>query len=293
MKIGRTATGLLWVSPWILGFACFTLLPLVLGVWYSMTDWTLLESPVPVGAENYHRLLGDDVVGIALRNTLLYIVITIPLLTIASIALAILLSRPARFQSLWRVAVFAPSVLPLVAMATIFKLMYDGELGVVNRGLGAVGAPTPEWFTSETWAMVAIILMNLWVVGPAVVIYLASLRDVPRDLNEAASIDGVDWWGRLVHVTLPMISPVILFNVIIGLINAAQVFVVPYIMTGGGPNRGTYFWSMYVYDAAFRYGDMGYASTLGIVQFAAIPKLRQSDELVRSEAQWVRSGMPT
>ena len=270
MKIGRTATGLLWVSPWILGFACFTLLPLVLGVWYSMTDWTLLESPVPVGAENYHRLLGDDVVGIALRNTLLYIVITIPLLTIASIALAILLSRPARFQSLWRVAVFAPSVLPLVAMATIFKLMYDGELGVVNRGLGAVGSPTPEWFTSETWAMVAIILMNLWVVGPAVVIYLASLRDVPRDLNEAASIDGVDWWGRLVHVTLPMISPVILFNVIIGLINAAQVFVVPYIMTGGGPNRGTYFWSMYVYDAAFRYGDMGYASTLGIVQFAAI-----------------------
>lgn len=270
MKLGRTATGLLWISPWILGFACFTLLPLVLGVWYSMTDWTLLESPIPVGVENYQRLLGDDVVGIALRNTLLYIVVTIPLLTIASIALAMLLSRPARFQSLWRVAVFAPSVLPLVAMATIFKLMYDGELGVVNRGLDAAGVPAPEWFTSETWAMVAIILMNLWVVGPAVVIYLASLRDVPRDLNEAASIDGVGWWGRLVHVTLPMISPVILFNVIIGLINAAQVFVVPYIMTGGGPNRGTYFWSMYVYDAAFRYGDMGYASTLGIVQFAAI-----------------------
>jgi len=288
----RTATGLLWISPWIVGFACFTILPLVLGVWYSMTDWTLLESPIPVGTENYERLLGDQVVHVAFWNTLVYIAITIPLLTVSSIALAILLSRPARFQAFWRVAVFAPSVLPLVALATIFKLMYDGELGVVNRGLDAVGVQGPEWFASETWAMVAIILMNLWVVGPAMVIYLASLRDVPRDLNEAASIDGVNWWGRLVHVTLPMISPVILFNVIIGLINAAQVFVVPYIMTGGGPNRGTYFWSMYVYDAAFRYGDMGYASTLGIVQFLAILLLTIGLLLVGRRFVFYRGAMP-
>tara|TARA_Y100000589_G_scaffold218587_1_gene206235 strand:+ start:1943 stop:2821 length:879 start_codon:yes stop_codon:yes gene_type:complete len=266
----RTMTGLLWISPWLIGFACFTVLPLVLGVWYSMTDWTLLEAPVAVGMEHYTRMLHDEVVHAATRNTLVYIVITIPLLTVVSIALAMLLSRPARFIAFWRVAVFAPSVLPLVALATIFKLMYDGELGVINRGLEATGLRGPGWFTDETWAMVAIILMNLWVVGPAMVIYLASLRDVPRDLHEAASIDGVGWWGRLVHVTLPMISPVILFNVIIGLVNAAQVFVVPYIMTGGGPNRATYFWSMYVYDAAFRYGDMGYASALGVVQFLAI-----------------------
>ena len=292
MRWRNTGTGLLWISPWIVGFACFTILPLALGVWYSMTDWTLLEAPIPVGTENYERLLGDKVVHVALWNTLLYIVITIPLLTVASIALAILLSRPARFQALWRVAVFAPSVLPLVALATIFKLMYDGELGVVNRGLDAVGVQGPEWFASETWAMVAIILMNLWVVGPAMVIYLASLRDVPRDLNEAASIDGVNWWGRLVHVTLPLISPVILFNVIIGLINAAQVFVVPYIMTGGGPNRGTYFWSMYVYDAAFRYGDMGYASTLGIVQFLAILLLTIGLLLVGRRFVFYRGAMP-
>ena len=270
MKRSSAITGLLWVSPWLIGFLAFTLLPLGMGIWYSFTDWTLLEPAIPIGTDNYERLLGDEVVRIAIWNTVLYLVISIPLLTIASIAMAVLLSKPARFQAFWRVAVFAPSVLPLVALATIFKLMYDGELGVINRGLEATGLQGPEWFTNEIWAMVAIILMNLWVVGPAMVIYLASLRDVPRDLHEAASIDGVGRWGRLVHVTLPMISPVILFNVVIGLVNAAQVFVVPYIMTGGGPNRATYFWSMYVYDAAFRYGDMGYASALGIVQFVAI-----------------------
>ena len=270
MKRSSAITGLLWVSPWLIGFLAFTMLPLGMGIWYSFTDWTLLEPAIPIGTDNYERLLGDEVVRIAIWNTVLYLVISIPLLTIASIAMAVLLSKPARFQAFWRVAVFAPSVLPLVAMATIFKLMYDAELGAMNKGLAAVGVDGPNWFGSETWAMTAIILMNLWVIGPAMVIYLAALRDVPRDLNEAASLDGVTWWGRLVNVTLPMISPVILFNVIIGIINAAQVFVVPYIMTGGGPNRGTYFWSMYVYDAAFKYGDMGYASTLGVVQFVAI-----------------------
>lgn len=270
MKRSSVAAGLLWVSPWLIGFACFTMLPLAMGIWYSFTDWTLLEPAIPIGMDNYERLLGDGVFHVAIWNTVLYLVISIPLLTVASIAMAVLLSKPARFQAFWRVAVFAPSVLPLVAMATIFKLMYDAELGAMNKGLAAIGIEGPNWFGGEGWAMTAIILMNLWVVGPAMVIYLAALRDVPRDLNEAASLDGVNWWGRLCNVTLPMISPVILFNVIIGIINGAQVFVVPYIMTGGGPNRGTYFWSMYVYDSAFKYGDMGYASTLGVVQFITI-----------------------
>ncbi len=291
MKRFRTLTGLAWISPWLLGFACFTMLPLAMGMWYSFTDWTLLEPAIPIGMDNYDRLLGDEVVHIAAWNTLLYLVISIPLLTIASIAMAVLLSKPARFQAFWRVAVFAPSVLPLVALATIFKLMYDAELGAMNKGLSYVGIDGPNWFGTEAWAMTAIILMNLWVVGPAMVIYLAALRDVPRDLNEAASLDGVSWWGRLVNVTLPMISPVILFNVIIGFINGAQVFVVPYIMTGGGPNRGTYFWSMYVYDAAFKYGDMGYASTLGVVQFAAILLLTLGLLLVGRRYVYYRGGM--
>ena len=136
--------------------------------------------------------------------------------------------------------------------------------------LGLIGVEGPNWFGSGAWAWTALLMMSLWGVGPAVVIYLAGLRDVPKQLHEAASLDGVGSWGRFVHVTLPMISPVILFNVVIGIINAAQVFVVPLVMTGGGPGRSTYFFAMYVYDQAFQYGDMGYASVLGLVQFAAI-----------------------
>ena len=274
VKHDSTAVGLLWISPWLLGFALFTLLPVSMGIWYGFTDYTLLEPPIPVGMDNYQRMIGDEVLGVVIWNTGIFAVASIVLGTVLSIALAVLLSKPARFQAFWRAVVFAPSILPLVAVAVIFKLAYDAEAGAANRlingGLGWLGLQGPNWFGSGFWAMTALVLMGLWAVGPAVVIYLAGLKDVPRQLYEAGDIDGVGRWGRLIHITLPMISPVILFNVIIGLINAMQVFAVPLIMTGGGPERSTYFYSMYVYDQAFTYGDMGYASALGVVQFAII-----------------------
>ncbi|MCH2161663.1 MAG: sugar ABC transporter permease [Phycisphaerales bacterium] len=274
MKHDSPAVGLLWISPWLLGFALFTILPVSMGLWYGFTDYTLLEPPIPVGLDNYERMMGDEVLGIVIWNTAIFAVASIVLGTVLSIGLAVLLSRPARFQAFWRAAVFAPSILPLVAVAVIFKLAYDAEVGVanqlINSGVGWIGLQGPNWFGSGFWAMTALVLMGLWAVGPAVVIYLAGLKDVPRQLYEAGDIDGVGRWGRLIHITLPMISPVILFNVIIGLINAMQVFAVPLIMTGGGPERSTYFYSMYVYDQAFTYGDMGYASALGVVQFVII-----------------------
>ncbi|MCH2162451.1 MAG: sugar ABC transporter permease [Phycisphaerales bacterium] len=274
MKHDSTPVGLLWISPWLLGFAIFTILPVSMGIWYGFTDYTLLESPIPVGLDNYERMAGDEVLSIAIWNTAIFAVASIVIGTILSISLAVLLANPMRFQFFWRAAVFAPSILPLVAVAVIFKLAYDPEVGaanqVINGGLGWLGIQGPNWFGSGFWAMTALVLMGLWGVGPAVVIYLAGLKDVPRQLYEAGAIDGVNRWGRLFHITLPMISPVILFNVIIGLINAMQVFAVPLIMTGGGPERSTYFYSMYVYDQAFTYGDMGYASALGVVQFSII-----------------------
>ena len=274
MRHDSTFTGLFWIGPWVLGFSIFTVLPVALALWYGFTDYTLLEPPIPVGVENYTRMLDDPILGTVLWNTAVFGVLTIVVGTALSISLAVLLSQPARFQSFWRAAVFAPSVLPLVALAVIFKLGYDPELGIFNRiieGLfGWAGVRGPNWFGSGFWAMAALLLMSLWGVGPAVVIYLAGLRDVPKQLHEAASIDGVGRWGRFVHVVLPMISPVILFNVIIGVINAAQVFAVPLLLTGGGPERSTYFHSMYVYDQAFTFGDMGYASALGVLQFVII-----------------------
>ena len=265
---------MLWISPWILGFTIFTALPVVLALWYGFTDYTLLEPPIPVGLDNYTRMADDPILGTVLWNTAVFGVLTIVLGTLLSISLATVLSHPVRFRSFWRAAVFAPSVLPLVALAVIFKLAYDPEVGIANTlvegALGWAGVRGPNWFGSGFWAMTALLLMSLWGVGPAVVIYLAALRDVPRQLHEAASIDGVGRWGRFVHVVLPMISPVILFNVIIGIINAMQVFAVPLLLTGGGPERTTYFHSMYVYDQAFTFGDMGYASALGVLQFAII-----------------------
>ncbi|MDA0296065.1 MAG: sugar ABC transporter permease [Planctomycetota bacterium] len=275
MKHDSLRTGLLWIGPWLLGFGIFTVLPVSLAIYYGFTDYTLLESPIPVGTQNYERMLHDEILGTVLWNTAIFGVLSIFFGSILSIALAALLSKPARFQSFWRAAVFAPSVLPLVAIAVIFKLGYDPdpEVGLANQMIDwfTFGAfQGPNWFGSGFWAMTALLLMSLWSVGPAVVIYLAGLRDVPKQLHEAASIDGVGPVGRFFHVVLPMISPVILFNVIIGVINAAQVFAVPLIMTGGGPERSTYFHSMYVYDQAFKFGDMGYASALGVLQFAII-----------------------
>ena len=274
MKHDSTATGLLWIGPWVLGFSIFTVVPVALALYYGFTDYTLLEAPIYVGGDNYARMFDDPILGQVLWNTAVFGVVSIVLGTVVSILLAVLLSKPARFQSFWRAAVFAPSVLPLVALAVIFKLAYDPELGIANRSfdllLGWTGLQGPNWFGSGFWAMTALILMGLWGVGPAVVIYLAGLRDVPKQLHEAASIDGVGRWGRFFHVVLPMISPVILFNVIIGVINAAQVFAVPLLLTGGGPERTTYFHSMYVYDQAFTFGDMGYASALGVLQFVII-----------------------
>lgn len=274
MRRDSPAVGMLWISPWIVGFAVFTALPVVLAIWYGFTDYTLLEPPIPVGLDNYTRMADDSILGTVLWNTAVFGVLTIVLGTLLSLALATVLSHPVRFRSFWRAAVFAPSVLPLVALAVIFKLAYDPEVGIANTliegALGWAGVRGPNWFGSGFWAMTALLLMSLWGVGPAVVIYLAALRDVPKQLHEAASIDGVGRWGRFVHVVLPMISPVILFNVIIGIINAMQVFAVPLLLTGGGPERTTYFHSMYVYDQAFTFGDMGYASALGVLQFAII-----------------------
>ncbi len=156
----------------------------------------------------------------------------------------------------------------------IWLWLYNGELGLINGVLDPLLAPFgragPNWLADQRWAMIALVLMSLWSIGPAVVIYLAALQGVPGELYEAAAIDGVPEARRFWHITLPMISPVILFNVVIAIINASQVFAVPYIMTGGGPDRATYFYSMYLYDTAFSYGQMGYASALAWIQLLLV-----------------------
>ncbi len=265
------AAGLAWISPWLIGFALFTAYPVGMSIYYSFTDYDMLEPPAFVGTENYRQLWEDELFWRALRNTAVYAAFSVPLGTVVSLAVAILLHQNAPGARLARAIVFLPTLAPLVAAALGWMWLLNGEFGLVNGALAALGfRHPPDWLGDARTALPAFVVMSAWLVGGAVVIYLAALRDVPAALYEAAELDGVGAAGRLWHVTLPMISPVILFNTIIAVIGSLQVFVLPFVMTRGGPNYATYFYTQHVYANAFVYQRMGYACALAWVQFVLI-----------------------
>ncbi len=275
-------TGLAFVSPWIIGFCVFQLLPICLAFYFSFTEYSVLESPLWIGLDNYAGLVRDPVFWKATANTGVFVVLVVALGTVLAIGIACLLNTNVWGRTVWRAMVFLPSLVPLVAAAMVWMWLYNGELGIINRTLdpvlGAVNAllrtdlRSPDWLGDPGWILVSLVIMTLWTLGNAMVIYLAALQDVPRSLYEAAAIDGVSRFGRFRHVTLPMISPVVLFNVITGLIAAWQVFAVPYIMLGpaGGPGRAGYFYTTYLYDNSLPYLRMGYASSMAWVQLVVI-----------------------
>ncbi|MEL6796374.1 MAG: sugar ABC transporter permease, partial [Planctomycetota bacterium] len=265
-----TVLNLLWVTPWLVGLVLFFLLPMGMSFYYSLTDYSMLEAPLWIAFDNYAALLGDSVFWLAVRNTLIYAAISIPLAAIVSLGIAGLLDTDHPVSHVVRVLVFAPTVVPLVAAAMIWLWLFNSDHGLINAGLSWVGINGPNWLQERGWAMAALIVMSLWSVGQAVVIYLAALQDVPSALVDAASIDGLGPVRRFVSVVLPTIAPAVVFNTIIQTITAWQVFATPYIMTEGGPDRSTYFYSHYLYDQAFLFQNMGYASTLGWVQLLLI-----------------------
>lgn len=267
----RVSTGLLWISPWIVGVVMFLALPLAMSAYYACTEYPILEKPVFVGVDNFVRLVRDDLFWTVLRNTALYTVIVVPLATVVALLLAVLLHRQPPGWTLFRGVIFLPTLIPAAAAAMAWLWLLNPDLGAVNRMLAplmhALGMDAPRWLQTSGFAFLSMVLIALWQVGQSVVIYHAALRDVPPSLLEAASLDGMSAWARFRHVTLPMISPVVLYNVIVGVIGAAQVFVFPYIMTNGGPGTATRFYAMEIYDNAFLFGPhMGYACALAWVQ---------------------------
>ncbi len=289
----QLARGLGFLSPWIVGFLLFTLVPIALAFYYGLCDYSLLQSPVYIGLNNYRALMADPVFWRSLKVTLEYAAIALPAGMLVSLGLAMLLNQRAPGQSVFRTIIFIPSLVPTVASAMLWLWLFNTRLGLINtllaaapvQGLlrvlnlvmGALHLPrlqTPiGWLTDPAWALPSLAFMSLWGVGYTVVIYLAGLQDVPRNLVEAAEIDGAGPWQRLRHVTLPMLSPVIFFNLIMAIIGTLQVFAIPYIMTGGGPARATYFYTMYLYDNAFRYLKMGYACSMAWIQFLLVVAL--------------------
>ncbi|MCG9895383.1 MAG: sugar ABC transporter permease [Fimbriimonadaceae bacterium] len=263
--------GILFALPWIIGFSVFLLYPLVQSLYFSFTDYSVLRPPVWIGLKNYTNLLQDEVFIKTLSNTFLFAALSLPAGLVFSIGLALLLNTKVKGLAFYRTLFFIPSIVPPVSLAMLWLFLFRGDGGLVNLVLETVGIRGPDWLGSPEWSKPALVLMGLWGVGNAVVIYLAGLQNVPQALYEAADLDGAGPWTKTWNVTLPMISPVIQFNLVMGVIGTFQVFTIPYIMfSGGGPDRSALFYSMYLYDNAFVYQRMGYASAMGWVMFLII-----------------------
>jgi len=279
--------GLAFTSPWMIGLAVFTLYPVAASLFYSFCDYSILKEPVWSGLENYRQLWRDELFWKSLRNTLFYAALSVPLGTIVALSLALLLDQPVRGRGFFRTVFYLPSIVPVVASSMLWLWIFNGQYGLLNAALLPLlrpfGLVPPAWLADPTWAKPALVVMSLWGTGNAMVIYLAGLQDVPRELYEAAEIDGAGAWQRFRHVTLPAISPVVYFNVVMGLISALQIFTQAFIISeaangngngaDGNPARSTLFYTIYLFSTAFYDLRMGYASAMAYVLFIVIASL--------------------
>lgn len=272
--------GLGFTSLWIIGLGVFTLYPVAASLFYSFCDYSILQRPVWAGLDNFHTMAGDDVFWISLKNTLIFAGFSVPLGLVVSLSLALLLNHEVRGRAVFRTVFYLPSIVPIVASSMLWMWIFNGQYGVLNWILGPLfglwGGNPPAWLGDPNWSKPALILMSLWGVGNSTIIYLAGLQDVPKEFYESASIDGANNWQRFWHITLPMISPVIYFNVVMGIIGSLQVFTQVFVMTGGtdgGPARSTLFYALYLFSTAFYDLRMGYASAMAWILFLLIAGL--------------------
>jgi multiple sugar transport system permease protein len=285
------AAGLLFASPWIVGFCLFTIYPLASSLYYSFTNYDILQPPRWIGLDNYHTLLtGDSLIWTSLGNTFYYMILVVPLSTVLGIAMAMLLNMNVRGMAIYRTIYYLPTIVPAVASTLLWLWLLDPTHGVFNIVLGHLGLPTLGWFSDPNWSKPGLILISLWGFGQSVVIYLAGLQGVPQHLYEAAMIDGAGWWSKTRHVTLPMLSPVIFFNVVIGLIGSFTYFTQAFVVgnaTGGvgAPLNSTLFYALYLWQNAFQYLYMGYASAMAWVLVVII--LICTLLIFRSSGRWV------
>jgi multiple sugar transport system substrate-binding protein len=265
--------GLMFFSPWGIGLCAFLAYPVAASLVYSFTDYSVLTAPRWIGLANFSDLLTDEVFWIALKNTLLYVALALPLGLVFSFFAALMLDAGTRGAGIYRTLMFLPSLTPVVASALTWMWIFNSQFGVLNHLLGKVSfgliGPIP-WLADPKLALPSLVLMSFWSVGQVVVILLAAMQDVPTALYEAADIDGAGWWRKVWHITIPLTSPVIYFNAIIGMVGGLQLFTQPYLMTDGGPARATLTYTMRLYQNAFYFLRMGYASAMAWILFLVI-----------------------
>jgi multiple sugar transport system permease protein len=298
--------GYAFIVPWIIGFLVFTIGPMLSSLYFSFTDYNIVDPPRWVGLENYARVfsgipeflrtgdprqLADPIFWKSLQVTLYFACLALPLNLIFSFILAILLNQKVPGVNLWRTVFFLPSLIAGVAVALLWVRILNPRMGILNPFLQNVLGirHPPGWLQDPDWAVPALVLMSLWGVGGSMIIYLAGLQGIPTDLYDAAKVDGANAWQRFRNVTFPMMTPVLFYNLVLGMISTFQYFTEVYVATSGnslgGPQRATLFYNLYLYQNAFRYFDMGYASTMAWILFLIV--LLLTALIFRSSETWV------
>jgi len=275
----------LYISPWLIGFMFITAGPMLVSIFLSFTRWDIISSPKWIGFNNFKELLlGDPLFWKSLKVTVLYSFVAVPLQLTTSLLVAILLNQKIKVMGLFRTIFYLPTVLPVVASTMLWMWLYFPD-GLVNYFLGKFGVAPHAWLMEEQYAIWALIAMSLWGFGTSMIIFLAGLQGIPQTLYEACTIDGANWWSKFWNVTIPMLSPIIFFNFVMGVIGTFQVFTQGYIMTRGGPNHSTLFYVLYLYQNAFEYLRMGYASAMAWILFFILMSLTLL--IIKSSSFWV------
>ncbi len=262
----KALIGYLFLSPWLIGLCVFTAGPIGASGIISFMKWPLIGPAKFIGLDNYATLLNDPLFWQSLKVTGIYMV-TVPLHLVIGLAIALMLNAKIKGLSFFRTVYYLPCVISGVAVSILWVWIFNSRFGILNVLLAEVGIKGPVWLGNRAWVLPAFIIMGLWGVGRPMLIYLAGLQTVPTALYEAATIDGAGRWQKFQHITIPGISPVLLFNGIMGIIGTFQVFTASYVMTGGGPNNASLFYVLYIYKSAFQWFKMGYACALAWVLF--------------------------
>lgn len=281
----ETLSAYLFLLPWLGGLVLFYIGPVIAAIYYSLTDYSIISSPRFVGLKNYRSLVDDSQVISSMKATLTYTVFSLITYVLLSLFLAILANKPGRGVGAFRLIVFLPSIIPLFAAGVLWGWLFNTDFGLVNYVLNLIGLPSQGFFQSPSQALPMVIIISIWGLGSSFLVYLSGLQSIPLDLYEAIRIDGAGSLRRFWHVTLPMLSPVILFNLVIGVVLSFQVFDISWVLTRGGPADSTLFWVLLIYRKAFEEFRMGYASALAVVFFFAVVTF--TGLIFRTSRYWV------
>jgi multiple sugar transport system permease protein len=277
--------GYVAISPWVIGMLVFTAFPLLASVYLSFTRYNLVKPPEWAGMLNYATMLHDDRFITSLRITTVYVLISVPTHLAAAFMVAELMNQKIPLLSFFRTVYYLPAIVPAMATFLLWTWIFNPEFGLLNWGIGLFGIAGPAWLADPRWALWAIIIMSFWGIGGSMVIYLSGLQGIPTEYYEAARIDGAGVMACFQHITIPQMTPVIFYNLIMGIIGSFQTFGASYVMTRGGPGNSTLFYTLLLYYNAFSYGKMGYACAMAWILFVVIMAFTLL--LFRTSSSWV------